>query len=192
MFHNQLDDVDTAVRLLGTPATELLELLIDVELIRIARKARLTEEHAQGIQLRYRTNHLEVNVLFEASYQSPVVHDVQALASDLLLTKGMTQLHAPVHHTAEEQIQVTTAFFHAIHLLKELILLQCSWLKVDLLHIRRVDAKHTEARIKVLDSFVDSLKILLSLLTCSLIFNILPQLRIFVDILSDSESSKVG
>ena len=59
--------MDTAVRLLGTPTAKLLELLVDVELVRIARKARLTEEHAQGLQLRYRTNHLEVNVLFEAS-----------------------------------------------------------------------------------------------------------------------------
>ena len=57
LLHGRLHDVDTAVRLLGAPATELLELLVDIELVRITRKARLTEEHAQGLQLRYRANH---------------------------------------------------------------------------------------------------------------------------------------
>ena len=86
---------------------------------------------------------------------------MQALASDLLLTKGMTQLHTPIHHTAEEQVKIIAIFLHAIHLPKEMILLQRSWLKVHLLHIRRVDTKHTEARI-----YVHAFGFLLDLLAC--------------------------
>lgn len=156
--------MNTFVGFVVVPATELFELFVNVELVGIGGKARLTENHALRFHLGDVADCLDIDCLVEASHKRSLVHDVQLLSCHFLPAKRIAQLYAPIHHAAEEQVELRAVMLHTVHLREEVVLLQSCRLEVHLLHVRRVHTQHTEACVQI---FVLVLGCLLNLLACT-------------------------
>ena len=127
--------MNTFVSFVIAPATKLLELFVDVELIGIGSKTRLSEDDAQWLHLGNMADSLDIYFLVEASYESSFIHDVQMLSCNFLLAKRIAKFHASIHHTTEKQVQFCAIVLHTIHQRKEIILSQLSRLEIYIFHI---------------------------------------------------------
>ena len=77
--------MDATVDIVVAPAAELLKLLVDVELVGVGGKARLSKNDAQRFQLGYVANGLKVDFFVKTSHECSFVDDVQMLPGYLLL-----------------------------------------------------------------------------------------------------------
>lgn len=141
---DSLYNMNTFVSFIVAPSTSLLELLVYVEFVGIGVKARLTEDDTQWLQRCDAVNGFEVDFLVETSHHRPFVHDVQMFVFHLFTAERIAQLHAPVHHTTKEQIQLRAVGLDVIYLFEEVRSVQSARLEVHFLHIGRVDPQHTE------------------------------------------------